>query len=211
MFIGRRAFPANRKLRFMRRGKYFLCSGVAVFFAATMPLRADFECLPNPGYLPSVGPAALRFRAPQKPFKSIVLPKSSEMNSQSAAKTDSIPMPTPKTEILPAPVIPQTQTPAETQIETPAVQTSESQTSTNASPPETNMAAPESSVPPPASVPKTQSEPAISPQMFLKFFSAPSGGATVNGGVIGPSAPVEFKSPQSAAPPSSKATYSTSP
>lgn len=72
-----------------------------------------------------------------------------------------------------------------------------------APPPETNSPVSLSPLPP-AAAPMT--DPMISPQMLLKYFNRSTNGAA--GGVI---APMEFAPPSSAKPPSSTATYSTSP
>lgn len=168
----------------MVRSKYLFSSGVALFFATTLLLRA----YPVPeGYLPNVGPVSLRFLAPAKPFKSIVIPKVTN-SIDSAEQTDAIPLPSPKEETIQTPLPP---------VNEPAT-TGETNVVID---PLANNPASESQ---PKSEPAQEPETTISPQMLLKFFNRPPI-------FVAPSvAPVEFKAPQPAAP-SSKATYTISP
>jgi len=135
--------------------------------------------LATPGYLPVVGPVALRFLAPAQPVTNqaqtplpppVAPPVNPPPPAEVAVKTSA-----------PAPSAPPAAPPADTN---PPVDLSTSAPAATSSPP----------------------DPMISTQSLLKFFNRSTNGPS--SAVI---APMNFAPPASAIPPSSSATYSTSP
>ena len=145
-------------------------------------LGLAFAVSASPGYLPAVGPAPLRFRPAAPPAANLV----------------KMPLPPPD----PPPAAPPSAaaTPsaaAGTQANTAAPAAAPSSatvllTATN------NPAAPEAAAP--------GSDPRISPQMLLRYFTPSTNGPA--GGII---APLDFAPPVAPKPASSTATYSTQP
>ncbi len=129
-----------------------------------------------PGYLPAVGPVALRFRPPPQAATNLV---------RMPLPPPDLPAPPP-----PAPAMPPAATNSEAKLTPPAAPV----LSTVASGPAVPDATP------------AGSEPKISTQMLLRYFSR-----STNGTASGITAPVDFAPPPPATPPSSTATYSTDP
>jgi hypothetical protein len=144
--------------------------------AGTALLGLAFAVSAGPGYLPVVGPAPLRFQAGSPPSANLV-------------KMPLPPPDPPSSAAKSTSAAPPSAADAQTNV---APATAVLLTATN------NPVAPEAA---PAS-----SEPKISPEMLLKFFTPSTNGPA--GGVI---APLDFTPPAMAKPASSTATYSTQP
>ena len=145
-------------------------------------LGLSFGVAANPGYLPVVGPAALRFRpAPQ-----------------SATNLVRMPLPPPDPPPSTPPSIPSTPPPA------PGTEAKTTPPAAAPSSPPVLFTATNSPAEPDAT--PSGAEPKISPQMLLKYFNRSTNGTV--GGII---APVDFAPPAAAKPASSTATYSTNP
>jgi hypothetical protein len=144
-------------------------------------LGLAFGVSANPGYLPVVGPAALRFRPV----------------AQSANNLVRMPLP---------PTDPPPPAPPSTPSTPPAAAVTEAKTPPPAAAPSSApvLLAPANSPVEPDTTPSA-SEPKISPQMLLRYFNRSTNGTT--SGVI---APVDF-APPAAILPSSTATYTTDP
>ncbi len=145
-------------------------------------LGLAFGVSANPGYLPVIGPAALRFR-PAAP---------------SVADLVRMPLPPPD---------PPPSTPRSAPSTPPAAVVTASKTAPPAAAPSSAPVLPAATNSPtgPDASP-SGSEPMISPQMLLKYFNRSTNGTV--GGVI---APVDFAPPAGSKPASSTATYSTQP
>jgi hypothetical protein len=143
---------------------------------AALPVLA-FAVSAGPGYLPVVGPAPLRFRADLPPAANVV----------------KMPLPPPE----PSPAAPTSAATAPTasaDLQTNAAPAAAPVLLTATNTPVTSEAAPGSS------------EPRISPEMLLRFFT-PSTNRPASGVI----APLDFAPPATAKPPSSTATYSVQP
>ena len=134
-----------------------------------------------PGYLPAVGPVPLRFRPTPPPAEALV----------------QMPLPPPDPP-SPAPDIPSPLS--------AAANTATNKTPPAASPSSVPVIATATNGPAQPDANPSGSEPRISPQMLLRYFSRSTNGAA--GGMM---APVDFAPPAAATPPSSTATYSTEP
>ena len=143
---------------------------------AALPVLA-FAVSAGPGYLPTIGPAPLRFRAELPPAVNVVK------------------MPLPPPAPAPAAPPPSSTTPtAAADIPTNAAPAAAPVLLTATNPPVTPEAVPASS------------EPRISPEMLLKYFT-PSPNRPASGVI----APLDFAPPATAKPASSTATYSVHP
>jgi len=145
-------------------------------------LGLAFAVSASPGYLPAVGPAPLRFRPAAPPAANLVIMPLPPPDPPPSAPPSAASIPPPA-----AAAQAKTNAPAAGPASAPVLLTA-----TN------NPAAPEAA--PPGSDPK------ISPQMLLKYFTPSTNG--VSGGTI---APLDFAPPPAAKPPSSTATFSTQP
>jgi hypothetical protein len=141
-------------------------------------LGLAFAVSAGPGYLPAVGPAPLRFRTDPPPATNVV----------------KMPLPPPDPPPSTSAVATDTQTNAAPATPAAAAPSAAPVLLTATNSPVTPDAAPASS------------EPKISPEMLLKFFTPSTN--RPSGEVI---APLDFAPPATAKPASSTATYSTQP
>lgn len=140
-----------------------------------------FGVLATPGYLPAVGPPALRFRLAAPAATNLI---------QMALPPPDAPSPT-----LSTPPTPSGGAETENKPASPASNTASGSVTLAA----TNNPAPSDAT-------SFGAEPRISPQMLLRYFGRPT-----NAPASGIIPPVDFAPPAPATPPSSTATYTTDP